>query len=170
MITNTGQSILAKYLVGQAPAYASYIAVGCGSTPVSSSHVFSEAEMDSMKAKESLDFEMFRVPVTSRGYVTENGVSKIVFTGELPTLERYDITEVGIWSAGSNPSANFNDSRTIFLFITQRKRHLLYHLMKVLYTQEIMLLIKQMWFFRQIQTTLFLQSQSAKKGERVVDF
>jgi hypothetical protein len=116
MITNIGQSILAKYLVGQAPAYASFIAIGCGPTPVSSSHVFSDAEITSIKAKESLDFEMFRIPVTSRGYVTENGVSKIVFTGELPTLERYDITEVGIWSAGSNPSANFNDSRTIFLF------------------------------------------------------
>jgi hypothetical protein len=116
MITNTGQSILAKYLVGQAPAYASYIAIGCGATPVSSSYVFSEAETESMKAKELLDFEMFRIPVTSRGYVTEDGVSKIVFTGELPTLERYNITEVGIWSAGSNPSANFNDSRTIFLF------------------------------------------------------
>ena len=116
MITNTGQSILAKYLVGQAPAYASFIAIGCGAKPVLSSHVFSEAETNAMKAKESLDFEMFRIPVTSRGYVTENGVSKIVFTGELPTLERYDITEVGIWSAGSNPSAKFNDSRTIFLF------------------------------------------------------
>ena len=116
MITNIGQSILAKYLVGQAPAYASFIAIGCGATPVLSSHTFSNAELTEMKAKESLDFEMFRIPVTSRGYVTENGVSKIVFTGELPTLERYDITEVGIWSAGSNPSANFNDSRTIFLF------------------------------------------------------
>jgi hypothetical protein len=116
MITNTGQSILAKYLVGQAPAYASYIAIGCGATPVSPSHVFSNTELEAMKAKESLDFEMFRIPVTSRGYVTENGVSKIVFTGELPTLERYDITEVGIWSAGSNPSAKFNDSRSIFLF------------------------------------------------------
>ena len=116
MITNIGQSILAKYLVGQAPAYASFIAIGCGATPVLSSHTFSNAELTEMKAKESLDFEMFRIPVTSRGYVTEDGVSKIVFTGELPTLERYDITEVGIWSAGSNPSANFNDSRTIFLF------------------------------------------------------
>jgi hypothetical protein len=116
MITNTGQSILAKYLVGQAPAYASFIAIGCGAKPVLSSHTFSEAEINTMKAKESLDFEMFRIPVTSRGYVTEGGVSKIVFTGELPTLERYDITEVGIWSAGSNPSAKFNDSRTIFLF------------------------------------------------------
>jgi hypothetical protein len=116
MITNIGQSILAKYLVGQAPAYASYIAIGCGAKPVSSSYIFSEAEMNTMKAKESLDFEMFRIPVTSRGYVTEDGVSKIVFTGELPTLERYNITEVGLWSAGSNPSANFNDSRSIFLF------------------------------------------------------
>jgi hypothetical protein len=116
MITNTGQSILAKYLVGQAPAFASYIAIGCGATPVSSSYIFSDNEMTAMKAKESLDFEMFRIPITSRGYVTEGGVSKIVFTGELPTLERYNITEVGLWSAGSNPSANFNDSRPIFLF------------------------------------------------------
>lgn len=116
MITNTGQSILAKYLVGQAPAYASYIAIGCGAKPVSSSYTFSNSEMTAMKAKDSLDFEMFRVPVSSRGYVTENGQSKIVFTAELPTLERYEITEVGIWSAGSNPSAKFNDSRTIFSF------------------------------------------------------
>lgn len=116
MITNTGQSILAKYLVGQAPAYASYIAIGCGAKPVSSSHQFSNNEIEVLKDKTSLDFEMFRIPVTSRGYVVENGVSKIVFTGELPTLERYKITEVGLWSAGSNPSAKFNDSRNILLF------------------------------------------------------
>ena len=34
MITNTGKSIIAKYLLGQAPAYASYIAIGCGATPL----------------------------------------------------------------------------------------------------------------------------------------
>ena len=34
MITNTGKSIIAKYLVGQAPAYASYIAIGCGPKPL----------------------------------------------------------------------------------------------------------------------------------------
>jgi len=116
MITNTGQSILAKYLVGQAPAYASYIAIGCGAKPISSSHELSSEEIAVYKDKSSLDFEMFRIPVTSRGYVTEDNMSKIVFTGELPTLERYEITEVGLWSAGSNPSANFNDSRSIFLF------------------------------------------------------
>jgi hypothetical protein len=116
MITNEGKGILAKYLVGQAPAFASFIAIGCGAKPVPLNYVFSTEEKNAIKNKESLDFEMFRVPITSRGYVTENGVDKIVFTGELPTLERYEITEVGLWSAGSNPSANFNDSRPIFLF------------------------------------------------------
>lgn len=116
MITNTGQGILAKYLVGQAPAYASYIAIGCGAKPVPSDHVFSTEENDAIKNKKNLDFEMFRVPITSRGYVFEDGKSKIVFTAELPTPERYEITEVGLWSAGSNPTAGSNDSRTIFSF------------------------------------------------------
>lgn len=116
MITNTGKSILAKYLVGQAPAYASYIAVGCGAKPVASSHTFSPSEITNMQAKETLDFEMFRVPIISRGYVTENGTPKIVLTAELPTEERYEISEVGVYSAGSNPSAGTNDSKTIYAF------------------------------------------------------
>lgn len=33
MITKTGQSIIAKYLIDQAPSYAAYIAVGCGHNP-----------------------------------------------------------------------------------------------------------------------------------------
>ncbi|OBQ45617.1 MAG: hypothetical protein AN484_01225 [Aphanizomenon flos-aquae WA102] len=116
MITSDGQKILAKYLVGQAPAYASYIAIGCGAKPVASDHVFSTEENNSIKNKTNLDFEMFRVPITSRGYVNENNINKIVFTAELPTSERYEITEVGLWSAGSNPTAGSNDSRTIFSF------------------------------------------------------
>jgi hypothetical protein len=116
MITSDGQKILAKYLVGQAPAYASYIAIGCGAKPVASDHIFSTEENNSIKNKTNLDFEMFRVPITSRGYVNEDNVNKIVFTAELPTSERYEITEVGLWSAGSNPTAGSNDSRTIFSF------------------------------------------------------
>lgn len=111
MITNTGKGILAKYLIGQAPAYASYIAVGCGSKPVNS-----DAVLGDYSSKTSLDFEMFRVPITSRGYVTENGVSKIVLTAELPSEERYEISEVGIYSAGSNPVAGANDSKSIYAF------------------------------------------------------
>ena len=111
MITNTGKNILAKYLIGQAPAYASHIAIGCGAKPLALN-----ATLGDYSDKQSLDFEMFRVPITSRGYVTEEGQSKIVFTAELPTAERYEITEVGLWSAGANPSAGAYDSKTIYSF------------------------------------------------------
>jgi hypothetical protein len=111
MITNTGKGILAKYLIGQAPAYASYIAVGCGATPVAS-----DATLGDYSSKTALDFEMFRVPITSRGYVNEGGISKIVLTAELPTEERYEISEVGVYSAGSNPVAGAYDSKSIYAF------------------------------------------------------
>jgi hypothetical protein len=111
MITNTGKNIIGKYLLGQAPAYASFIAVGCGAKPLATADTFGD-----YTAKESLDLEMFRVPISSRGFVNEGGISKIVLTAELPTEERYEITEVGIYSAGSNPSAGSFDSKTVFSF------------------------------------------------------
>ena len=116
MITNSGKSIIGKYLIGQAPAYASYIAIGCGPQPKELTYDFSSEDRAEFSAKQSLDFEMFRVPITSRGYVTENNQTKVVFTAELPTEERYEITEIGLWSAGSNPSAKSNDSKTVFAF------------------------------------------------------
>lgn len=127
MITNTGKNILSKYLVGQAPAYASYIAVGCGGVPEPldlqdpSNNVFSQQQIDEYAAKETLDFEMFRVPIVSRGYVDDSGVASIVFTAEMPTEDRYEITEVGVFSAGSNPSAGSTDSRSILSFTQDEK-------------------------------------------------
>lgn len=111
MITNTGKTIIAKYLLGQAPAYASYIAVGCGATPLTTGDTIGD-----YSTKTNLDFEMFRVPISSRGFINENGVDKIVLTAELPTEERYEISEIGIYSAGSNPSAGAYDSKTVFAF------------------------------------------------------
>jgi hypothetical protein len=111
MITNTGKTLIGKYMLGQAPAYASYIAVGCGPTPLDISDTAGD-----FSTKESLDFEMFRVPISSRGFVNEGGINKIVLTAELPTEERYEMSEVGIFSAGSNPSAGAYDSKNIFAF------------------------------------------------------
>jgi len=111
MITNIGKQIIAKYMLGQVPAYASYVAIGCGPKPLQT-----EDALPDYSAKESLDFEMLRVPISSRGVVNESGISKIVLTAELPTEERYEITEVGIYSAGSNASAGSYDSKTIFSF------------------------------------------------------
>jgi hypothetical protein len=116
MITNVGKNLLAKYLIGQAPAYASHIAIGCGATPKSIDHVPTSTEIDEISVKKDLDFEMFRVPITSRGYVTENGKSKIVLTAELPTVERYEITEIGVYSSSSNPTAGAYDSKTVYSF------------------------------------------------------
>lgn len=121
MITNTGKNILAKYLIGQSPAYASYIAFGCGAPKA----LGTSGSFGDYSNYENLDFEMFRAPIVSRGYVTETvldendnpvDVSQIVLTAELPTEERYEITELGVFSAGSNPSAGANDSKILYTF------------------------------------------------------
>lgn len=117
MITNVGKGILAKYLLGQAPAYASYIAVGCGPQALPSEEPgFTTEQKQQFSAKTALDFEMFRVPIISKGFVNEDDLVKIVLTAELPTEERYEITEVGIFSAGANPSAGAFDSRSLYSF------------------------------------------------------
>jgi hypothetical protein len=112
MITNIGKNLLAKYLVGQTQSYASHIAVGCGPNPVASDG----GTFGDYSLKQSLDFEMFRVPIISRGFVNEDGIDKVVLTAELPTEERYEITEVGVFSAASNPVAGSFDSRNIYSF------------------------------------------------------
>jgi hypothetical protein len=182
MLTQKGKNVLAKYLVNQAPGYAGYIAVGCGSNPLStmtfdvslanvttgtatittsSAHNFlagdvvfitgidgaydgkftiasvpntttftitgsaATANVDpvingkvthNFVQKEYLDFEMFRVPIVSRGIVVENSLTKVLFTAELPNLEQYGMTEIGIYPSGSNPTASTIDSRTLFNF------------------------------------------------------
>lgn len=130
MITNKGKNVIAKYMIGHAPAYASYISFGCGAIPKSNLDILNPLDYENY---ESMSFEMFRSPIISRGYVTENIVdengdvvldqqgnpeqfSEIVFTAQLPTEERYEITEVGVWSAGANPSAASNDSKVLFSF------------------------------------------------------
>jgi hypothetical protein len=180
MITNTGKSIMAKYLVGQAPAYASYIAIGCGAKPLSGlsfainnkaktgevatltteddhgmsvgqivdivgvgdpfdgtftisgvtadtlSYLTEDGDVSStstsgfaypnFKNKETLDFETIRVPIISRGFVNEGDISKIVLTAELPTADRYEISEIGVFSALGNSLASNSDSRSLYSF------------------------------------------------------
>jgi len=60
MITNVGKNLLAKYLVGQTTSYASHIAIGCGPKPVASDYSFTNLELDAIRDKKSLDFEMLR--------------------------------------------------------------------------------------------------------------
>lgn len=181
MITTTGQSIIAKYLVDQAPAYASYIAVGCGAKPraaysdsvtsysitnnlatvsanahpflagdlitissnvtaIDGTYTITSATADefsfakttanvastningtailNFKNKEVLDFEMFRIPITSRTFEQSGGITNVILSGDLPSQDRYYITEAGVFSAGSNPVASGIDSRILNTFTT----------------------------------------------------
>ena len=117
MITTNGKNIVAKYLLNQAPEFASHIAIGVGgqSYPTSSSATFS------LNA-DSLEFEVARVPILSKGLLkefdqeTNEYVEKIVFKAELPIEQRYQITELGLYPAAANTVAGNFDSRIISTF------------------------------------------------------
>jgi hypothetical protein len=103
---------LAKYLIGQAPSYASFIALGCGPKPL----LASESQGDYSDLN-NLEFEVLRVPISSRGYVYDDaGNANIVFSAELPTEQRYEFTEIGVFSAKSNPVVGSSGSRMIYTF------------------------------------------------------
>jgi hypothetical protein len=202
MITNIGKNLIGKYLVGQSTQYASHIAIGCGTKPITSATSYSN-----YATKTELDFEMERLQIISRSYiadkttatitqfvVTAGGTQSIVFTAansfivgqvvaisdtaqvatastaegttypangnftitaststtftatrntsmtiasnstvssggtvvgyinkisliaELPIDNRYEITELGLWSDISNPIPSGIDSKNIFNF------------------------------------------------------
>ena len=111
MITNNGKQLISKYLLGQAPSYGSYIAAGVGSKALS------EEETIIIPAnKDSLDFEVFRVPITSKGFIKEGGVEKIIFKAEMPSEQRYQITELGVYPAIGNSVAGKYDSKLLISF------------------------------------------------------
>jgi hypothetical protein len=111
MITNTGKQIVGKYLVGQTDSYASYLAIGSGEKPL--------GPLDSLgnySVRTSLTFETLRVPIISKTLITESGSTRVVLTAELPTEERYEITEVGIYPSENNPIPTGLDSQALILF------------------------------------------------------
>lgn len=205
MITNDGKEIVSKFILGQVPAFATHLSVGCGAVPLDSNDTYPNG----VYGKKRMDFEMTRVPISSKGFVddsvtyvvtakhlwtniatltlsethditvgetiivagvddTFNGQftvteidytnklvkysrissnvgagsnpitqstavspngscvvsrTKVSLTAELPTANRYEITEVGIWSAGNNNLASLYDSRMIFNFSQNWYKH-----------------------------------------------
>ena len=111
MITNTGKNLIAKYLLNQAPEFASHIAVGIGGNAVSNS-----SSTTFVQESESLNFEVARVPVLSKGLIKEEGVEKIVFKAQLPTDQRFQITEIGLYPAESNVLAERYNSKILTTF------------------------------------------------------
>jgi hypothetical protein len=121
MITNTGKEIISKFLLGQTSAYATHISIGCGAVPLDNNDP--SPSSSALADKTIMDFEMIRVPITSKGFVDDNGTTKVSFTAELPKENRFDITEIGLWSSGSNSLARDFDSRIIFNFSESWQAH-----------------------------------------------
>jgi hypothetical protein len=121
MITNKGKEIISKYLLGQIPTYASHISIGCGAVPLDNNDP--SPNLEDLADKVRMDFEMARVPITSKGFVDDNGVTKVSFTAELPKENRFEITEIGLWSSGSNSLAKNFDSKMVFNFSEPWQAH-----------------------------------------------
>jgi hypothetical protein len=121
MITNDGKQIIAKFLLGQAPDFATHIVAGCGKVPLYPNQQITatgsgSVEYASQKVRKSLEFETFRVPIIARGILKEDGQDKIVIKAEAPTEQRYLLSEVGFISAGTNSVAGAYDSKPLHTF------------------------------------------------------
>lgn len=117
MITTAGKNLIAKYLLNQAPEFASHIAVGIGGNAITTS-----SSVTFLEDASSLNFEVARVPVLSKGLVkeydedTESYIEKIVFKAQLPTDQRFQITEIGLYPAESNALAERYNSKILSTF------------------------------------------------------
>ncbi len=125
MITDDGKELIAKYLLGQVPSYASFISFGCGADPqlidpADPSKGYEEPPSD----KQVMDFEMMRVPITSRSYLIDtydDGAggsidrNVISLVGQFPFEAGMRVNEVAIWSDSTNALAQSN-SRIICAF------------------------------------------------------
>lgn len=80
MITDIGKNLIGKYLVGQSTQYASHIALGCGVEPITLTTAYGNYATTT-----ELDFEMTRVPIISRSYISDRTLASItniqVFNG-----------------------------------------------------------------------------------------
>lgn len=108
MITNSGINLLSKHIAGQLPTFVSHIAIGCGPNAVASA-----GSLGTYSTKTSMDFEMLRVPVTSRAVRIVDGESYVIFTGDLPSADRYGITEIGIYPAEKSNISGSVDSSSL---------------------------------------------------------
>lgn len=111
MITNSGLNLLSKQIAGQLPTFASHIAIGCGPNAVTT-----PAASGTYAIKTSMDMEMLRVPIISRAVRIIDGESYVAFTAELPSIDRYAITEIGVYPAEKSNIFGSVDSFSIASF------------------------------------------------------
>lgn len=73
-------------------------------------------EDSSIKNKTVMDFEALRIPVSGASVLFEGGQTKVVLTGQLPSAQRYEFSEIGVFSAEANSLLNTEPPRMIYTF------------------------------------------------------
>lgn len=115
MITNRGIDIIARVLAEQTPSAFSYIALGVGAVPVVPPGS-PPLEPAAFATKTKLDFEAFRIPVSGASILKEDNQTKVVLTGVLPAVQRYEISEIGVYSAEYNSLLVTEPPRMVYTF------------------------------------------------------
>lgn len=93
--------------------------LGDGSTAYASLGYVSSGvlyEEEAIKNKTKMDFEAFRVPVSGSSVLFEGGQTKIVLSATLPSAQRYEFSEIGVFSAEANTLLNTEPPRMIYTF------------------------------------------------------
>lgn len=73
-------------------------------------------ESESIVTKTKLDFEAFRVPVSGSSVIFEGGKTKIVLAASLPSAQRYEFSEIGVFSSEFNSILTTEAPRMLYTF------------------------------------------------------
>jgi hypothetical protein len=116
MITNGGKEVISKYMLGQTNAYATHLSIGCGARPYS----FSEGgpTLSELLEKEYMDFEMIRVPISSKGFVDNSrnyAINTFAISSNVATVSTTIVNDIRIGEVVtiSGATASLNGSHMV---------------------------------------------------------
>ena len=144
MITKAGKTIIAKMFGNQVENAFSFLVLGVGCArpqyPVAKPIVddstspagwkydsevngardtvraFKRFESPNLSNKNELDFEVLRLPIRESSVVFENGETKLCLNAIIPTRNRYEFSEIGVFSADSNAFLASKAPQILFSF------------------------------------------------------
>ena len=145
MITKTGKTIIAKLFGNQLDSAFSFMALGVGPRPqypqsppivkAEKGKGFWHPSLDNgdngknFIAKESLSlsnsnelfFEVLRLPIRESSVVFENGETKLCLNAVVPTPNRFEFSEIGVFPADSNAFLMSKPSSLLFSFASGKE-------------------------------------------------
>lgn len=106
VITSDGKDMIAKYLASLVGSYAGAIVLGIGNTPA-------------VNTDKRMDYEISRVPITSRNVSSQGGsLYQVSFKGQLPPIVAGVIKESGILSQVFNNYSGVFGDRLLCRFVS----------------------------------------------------